>query len=66
MPSNIYIKSSIHLFNAAGGFAEMFPYKDNSENNEVIEIELKALKTDYDQKGNPLLPVEIQPKDTFK
>ncbi|MAW84774.1 MAG: hypothetical protein CL832_10350 [Crocinitomicaceae bacterium] len=65
MPSNIYIKSSIHLFNAAGGFAEMFSYKDNSENNEVIEIELKALKTDYDQKGNPLLPVEIQPKDTF-
>jgi len=65
MPSDIYIKSSIHIFNSEGGFAEMTPNKPDSENNEHIEFELKELETEKDENGHPTLPEELRPKNSL-
>ena len=51
--SDIYIKSSIHIFNSEGGFAEMISNKPDSENNEHIEFELKEFATEKDKNGHP-------------
>ena len=65
MASDIYIKSSIHIFNSEGGFAEMIPNKPDSENNEHIEFELKELETEKDENGHPILPEELKPKSSL-